>query len=386
MNSRRAAAIVLASIALYIGLLLYHTAPYNYNLSMLLRIGASNQFFTPSALEPGLVVFNDPQSGGDGYDGQFYYYMIKNLFMGEKGFGNPFRYQRLLYPLLAYIVALGRPGLIPLSMFLVNLAAIAASAFLLWKLIRDSTVRAQYLLLYTLNIGFLIAVFYDVATPLCVGFLVAGVYFYVREKMWLAASMLALSMLAQENAGIVLATLAAWLVWKKNWRGAFTLGTAVLPWAAWQAFLWSRYGDLPLVMSGNHFRLPFVGMISQIASMRLHGGLTANLRELSVYPMMIFVVVLLIVSISEMSKRPSVFALVLLFHALVGISFNKEQIWSSAITSPARALASVFPFLLVCYARERSAGLRLLIILSAVLALLGIARILLMPSHPFYVT
>ena len=377
---------MLVSIVLYIGLLLYHIAPYNYNLSMLLRIGASNQFFNPSALDPGLVVFNNPQSGGDGYDGQFYYYMIKNLFMGQEGSANPFRYQRLLYPLLAYTVALGRPGLVPLSMFLVNLAAIAASAFFLWKLVRDSTLRAEYLLLYTLNIGFLIAVFYDVATPVCVGLIVCAAYFYARERLWLAASMLALSMLAQENAAIVLAALCAWLVWKKNLRGAFTLATAVLPWAAWQVFLWGRYGDLPLIMSGNHFRLPFAGMISQITSLRLPGGLIASLRELSVYPMMIFVLALLIVSIFEMKKRPSVFMLVLLFHALVGISFNKEQIWSSTITSSARALASVFPFLLVCYVRERSAGLRLLIILSAILVLIGIARILLMPSHPFYVT
>jgi hypothetical protein len=87
-----------------------------------------------------------------------------------------------------------------------------------------------------------------------------------------------------------------------------------------------------------------------------------------------------------MKKRPSAFALILLFHALAGISFNKEQIWGSAITSSGRALASVFPFLIVCYARERSAGLRLLIILSVLLTLIGIARILLMPSHPFYVT
>jgi hypothetical protein len=69
----------------------------------------------------------------------------------------------------------------------------------------------------------------------------------------------------------------------------------------------------------------------------------------------------------------------------VGICFNKEQIWGSTITSSARALAGVFPFLVVCYARERTIRLRILVVLSVLLTLMGIARILLMPSHPFYV-
>jgi hypothetical protein len=138
-------------------------------------------------------------------------------------------------------------------------------------------------------------------------------------------------------------------------------------------------------MSGYHFRLPLSGMISQIASLHLPGEWLANLRELSVYPFMLFVLLLLIVSAFEMKKRPSEFMLVLLLHALVGICFNKEQIWGSTITSPARALAGVFPFLLVCYARERSLGLRILLGIGLILTLMGIARILLMPPHPFYV-
>ncbi len=271
-------------------------------------------------------------------------------------------------------------------MLLVNLLSIAFSAILLWWLVRGTRLRAEYMLLYTLNIGFLIAVFYDVATPLCIGLTVGTAYFYSRQKLWLASVMMALSLLTQENGSIVLAALCLWLILKKNWRGAFILGAAIAPWALWQTVLWRVYGDFTPLMSGNHFRLPFFGMISQIAAFRLPGGWIANLRELSVYPFMAFVMSLLVVSALEMRKRPSDFMLVLLLHALVGICFNKEQIWSSAITSPARALAGVFPFLLICYSRERSVGLRLLIIMSAILTLMGVARLLLMPPHPFYVT
>ncbi|UCD56274.1 MAG: hypothetical protein JSV16_10595 [Candidatus Hydrogenedentota bacterium] len=380
-----AAATVAATILIYILLLLYHIAPYNYNLSSLIRIGAANPFFNPAALEPGLVVFNDPESGGDGYDGQFYYYTIKQLLMKERGIPNPFRFQRILYPTLAYLFAAGRPELLPLSMLVVNLAAIAASGVLLWRLIQNVQLRPEHLFVYTLNIGFLIAVFYDVATPICICLIVAAAYFYSREKLWLASAMLALSLLTQENGSIVLAALCAWLMWKRNWRSAFTLAAAIGPWAIWQAVLWSRYGDFPLWMSGYHFRLPLSGMISQIASLQLPGEWLANLRELSVYPFMLFVLLLLIVSAFEMKKRPSEFTLVLLLHALVGICFNKEQIWGSTITSPARALAGIFPFLLICYARERSLGLRVLLGIGLILTLMGIARILLMPPHPFYV-
>ncbi len=382
----RVGVVVAASVVVYVALLLYQIAPYDYNPSSLLRIGAANPYFDPSALEPNLVVFDDPKSGGDGYDGQFYYYMIKDLLMGEKGVPNPFRFQRILYPLAAYAFALGRAELLPLSMPAVNLLAIALSALLLWRLVRDTSLWAEYLLLYTLNIGFLIAFFYDVATPLCIGLLVAAAYFYCRERWWLASAMLALSLLAQENGSIVLAALCAWLAWKRNWRGAFTLAAAVVPWALWQVVLWRSYGYVPALMSGRHLSLPFVGMASQLASFSLPGGWIGNLRELSVYPFMLFVLLLLVVSAFAMRKRPSDFMLVLLLHAVAGICFNKEQIWGSTITSPGRALAGVFPFLVLCYSRERSRGMQALLILSAILTLMGIARILLMPPHPFYVT
>ncbi|MBI5117648.1 hypothetical protein HZA56_14315 [Candidatus Poribacteria bacterium] len=385
-RTRQVVAVAGAGMLVYIILLVYHVAPYHYNLSSLIKIGASNPFFNPSALEPGLVVFDDPRSGGDGYDGQFFYYTIKDLFMGLRGIANPFRYQRILYPSLAFLLAFGRANLLPFSMLEVNLLAIIFSSVLLWWTIRDTALPGGYILLYMLNIGYLIAVFYDVATPVCVGLIVAASYFFSRRNLWATSAMMALSLLAQENGSVVLAALCLWLALKKQWRGAFTLSTAILPWTAWQVFLWRRYDASPLVMSGNHLRMPFTGMLSQIASLKLPGDWAGNLRELSVYPFMAFVLVLLIVSIHETKKRPSDFMLVLLLHAFVGVCFNREQVWGSTITSPARALAGVFPFLILCYSRERSAGLRILVILSGLLTLMGIVRILLMPSHPFYIT
>jgi hypothetical protein len=86
-----------------------------------------------------------------------------------------------------------------------------------------------------------------------------------------------------------------------------------------------------------------------------------------------------------MKRKPDAFMLVLLVHGLIGVSFNREQIWSSTITSSARALAVVFPLLLICYARNRSRAIAVLLLLSVLLSAMGIARILLMPPHPFSV-
>ncbi|RJP75158.1 MAG: hypothetical protein C4532_01030 [Candidatus Abyssobacteria bacterium SURF_17] len=385
-NSRRLAAVVTFTILAYLILVLYAIAPYDYNLSSLIRIGAANPFFNPRVLEPGTVVFNDPASGGDGYDGQFYYYAVKGFLMKEPVAPNPFRVQRILYPLVAYVLALGRPQLLPFTMLAVNIMAIAASAVFLWMMIRDLAVGPSLLLFYSLNIGFLIAVFYDVATPLCIGLVAVAAYFYSREMLWPASALLGLSLLAQENGLIAVAALAAWLMGKKNIRGALIISASLLPWALWQVLLLKRFGQLPMQMSGHHLEMPFVGMISQLASLKLPGDWRGNLRELSVYPFMLFVVMLLVVSAIELRKRPSDYTFVLLLHALVGICFNNEQIWSSTITSPGRALAGVFPFLVLCYAHGRSRGLRALLILSGILTLMGVLRIFLMQPHPFYVT
>jgi len=382
----RAAGVVAVSVGLYLLLIVYNIAPYGYNLSSMMRFGVAHPFHDPAALGPNLVVFNDPESGGVGYDGQFYYYIIKDLFMGEEGKPNPFRSQRILYPFLAYLLAFGRAELLPWSMPAVNLLAIALSALLLWRLMSDTAARPAILFVYTLNIGFLIAVFYDVSTPLCVGLTVAGIFFHLRDKPWPAALMLALAMLAQENALPVIGTLCLWLGWKKDVRRALVTAASILPWAIWQALLWQRYGKLPALMSGGHFTPPFVGMLSHAASFSLPGGFIDNLRELSVYPFMVFVLALLAVSVWEMKKKPSELSLLLIVHALAGVCFNSAQIWSSTITSPARALATVFPFVALCYSRERSAGLRLLIIICSLLALMGVLRILLLPAHPFFIT
>ncbi len=385
-NAAHAVAVIAATMVVYSILILYHISSYDYNLSSMLRIGKHTPFFTPSALEPGLVVFHDPESGGDGYDGQFYYYMVKDLLMGEEGKQNPFRFQRILYPLAAYVLAFGRPQWLPPSMVVVNLLAIALSGLLLWKIIGETTLGAEYLFFYTLNIGFLIAVFYDVATPLCVGLITASFYFYERGRLWAAAAMLALSLLTQENGAAVVASFCVLLAWRRNWRGAIIVSSSVVPWLLWQAILWRRYGDFPLWMSGHHFTLPFVGMVSQLAAFNLSGDMMADLRHLSVYPFMFFVVLLLIVSAMGLKRRPADLVFILFVHAVVGICFNREQIWSSTVTSPARALAGVFPFLVVYYSRERSRRMSLLMLLCALLAAMGVVRILLMPSHPFYVT
>lgn len=408
---QHAALVIGISVFLYVFLVIYHTAPYDYNLSSLIRIGAANPFFTPSVLDEGTVVFIDRRSGGDGYDGQFYLYMIKDLLMGEDGIPNPFRFQRILYPVLVWMFALGRAELLPASMLFVNLAAIALSALLLWKLLRETEgdgdcpkncgprifgrrlgtvpradLRPEHLFIYTLNVGFLVAVFYDVATPLCVALIVAAAYFYWRDRMWLASLMMALSLLAQENGGVVLVALGAWLLARKELKKALILGLSVAPWAAWQIILWARYGHLPFIMSGNHLRPPFMGMISQLSSQALSGNWVNLLRELSVYPMMLFVLALLAVSAIEMKKNPSPFMLVLLVHGLIGVCFNREQIWSSTISSSARALAGVFPFLVICCGQTRSRRMLALIALSALLTALGILRIFLMPPHPFIIS
>jgi hypothetical protein len=385
--SRRAIAVSVAGLIVYALLILYHISAYQYNPSSMIRFGVDQPYFDAAALEPDLIVFDDPDSGGVGYDGQFYYFIIKDFFMGEEGIANPFRSQRILYPILSYALALGRADLLPLSMPAVNLLAIAISGLLLWSMIRADSTRPEIMLLYTLNIGFMVAVFYDLATPLCVALTVAGAYFFFKRKSrWGAAVALGLAMLAQENAVLVIGGLCLWLVWEKDIRGAATIAASMAPWAIWQAALWQHYGTLPALMSGGHFTPPFFGMISQTMSLSLPGGLLNNMRELSVYPFMALVIVLLGVGLHQLKTKPSALNLLLVIHALAGICFNHQQIWSSTITSPARALATVFPFIVMTHAREKSTGTRLLVAICILLAAMGILRILFLPEHPFYVT
>ena len=76
------------------------------------------------------TIFEGVRGGSIGYDGQFAY-AIASDFSGARQWlsERAYRYQRILYPLLAYILSLGHTAWLLLAMVLLNVAALAVSGW-----------------------------------------------------------------------------------------------------------------------------------------------------------------------------------------------------------------------------------------------------------------
>jgi hypothetical protein len=123
----------------------------------------------------------------DGYDGQFYYRLALDPANWNKtAFGitmdQSYRYSRIGYPVLAWLVSAGQHQLVPIALVVVNLVAVAAMAFLGGMFARDSGRHALWGLAFAAYFGLVISVGRDTAEPLAEACMLGGLLAYRRAE------------------------------------------------------------------------------------------------------------------------------------------------------------------------------------------------------------
>ena len=123
-----------------------------------------------------------------GYDGQFYYFIALDPEKARYYVDNPaYRYERILYPLVARSLALGQPALIPYMLILANILAISGGTLLLAYWLRRRGVSPWLALIYGLFSGLLVAYQRDLTEPLGYGLVILAVCcfdFSRRRALW----------------------------------------------------------------------------------------------------------------------------------------------------------------------------------------------------------
>jgi hypothetical protein len=213
----------------------------------------------------------------DGYDGTFYYrlaldpWTAKRTLFGITLDAPAYRQQRILYPLLAYLVSGGRPAAAAWALIVLNVAAVAMLGWIGGALARDRGRPALWGLALPAYPGLVLAVARDLGDVVAVCALAAGLLFTGRRRWVPAAVAFALAALARETTVVVPAALGvvwAWdLVRARHGRRPgparapvwlFALPLAVE--AAWQVVLWRHWGTVPLLQGQGNLGLPFVGL------------------------------------------------------------------------------------------------------------------------------
>jgi hypothetical protein len=192
------------------------------------------------------TIFDGVSGGSVGYDGQFSY-AIASDFSGARQWmpQRAYRYQRILYPLLARLLSLGQTAWLPWAMVLLNVAALAASGWLLADLLVTRRANAWFSLVFLAFGGLFFVLFMDLNEPLAFFLVLLGLRFFDRGNLWWSGLAFSLGGLTKEVALIFAVAAAAYLlVDSRNWRGALkVLGVSLAVYGVWAVIVAAWLGD-----------------------------------------------------------------------------------------------------------------------------------------------
>ena len=212
-----------------------------------------------------------------GYDGQFYYRLaLDPVNWNRTAFGitmdQSYRYTRIGYPILAWLVSLGQHQFVPVALVAINLIAVAAMAFLGGMFARDAGRHALWGLAFAAYFGLVISVGRDTAEPLAEACMLGGLLAYRRNRPLLATAAFAVGAITRETillapAAIAVTRLVAMA--RRRARPGLADLTWLVPACAYGlvelAVHFVVKGEFPLLANGDrNLAVPFTAMIDAL--------------------------------------------------------------------------------------------------------------------------
>jgi hypothetical protein len=201
---------------------------------------------------------------GVGYDGQWFFYLAHDPLLRapdpESFLDLPaYRYARILYPALAWALALGQPAALPWSLLAMNLLAVVGGSAACFDLLRQLGGNRWLVLAYAFSPPILIGVTAMLAEPTSFALVAAGLALAVRGRHRPAGVVLALAVLAREPSLLVPLGLGLYALARLDWRrGAAYLAPLAAP-IGWHVWIWLKLGAFPSTQSPTNFGVPFGG-------------------------------------------------------------------------------------------------------------------------------
>jgi hypothetical protein len=195
--------------------------------------------------------------GTEGYDGQFAYQIAINPGGAAPYMDVPaYRYQRILYPMLARLLAFDQLAWVPWNLIIVNIIAIGVGTWVMEHLLIYFRVSRWYALTYGLYGGQFLALRTDMNEPLAYTLVVVAIWAWVKDRRVWAVVAFSLAALTKETTLVFLAAYMLYTLHTRQWRWLLGLGLAVVPFLLYQIFLWQWLGAWG-VGSGGAGATPF---------------------------------------------------------------------------------------------------------------------------------
>jgi len=210
---------------------------------------------------------------GDGYDGQFAYYIAVDPSHARYYMDDPaYRYGRIPYPVSPRPLPGGRPDLVPYALILINWLAIGMGTLVAAAWLRSRQLWPGIALVYAFYPGLYISLRDDLTEALSYALVALAVYLFDfggrRRVVW-AGLIFALAILSRETAALFAVPYAIALLFadrdrrRLGWRPAATLAAlALAPFVAYKVFLLAWLGGGGAPIAGGLEPLPLLGIAS----------------------------------------------------------------------------------------------------------------------------
>jgi hypothetical protein len=197
-----------------------------------------------------------------GYDGQFFYRLaLDPANLHHTAFGitmdQPYRYTRIGYPALTWLISLGQHQVVPVALVAINVMAIAGMGVLGGLFARQSGRHALWGLLLPAYFGLVTSLSRDTAEPLAAACLLGGMLAYRRRRPVLATVLFAYGALTRETVlavPVAIAIIRLTQLARRRVRPGIDDLIWVVPiaiFAGWQLVVLAATRKLPLFADGS---------------------------------------------------------------------------------------------------------------------------------------
>ncbi len=333
--------------ATFLSVLYLYSFKFDKNITGFMVIG--DYFKAPQIWTPRTLI----HKGSVGYDGQFYYYIAHDPFILGNSYNHidfpAYRYQRIIYPLTAWLLSFGQPNVIPYMMVAVNLLGILLGTYFIILILKHYGRSPWYSLFYPTFWGFLLCLLRSLPEPLAITFVVMAVFFYLKGQTVRQVVVLSLAALTQETTLLVTMAFLFYFLGRKDFRRSLSMLFPPLIYSGWQLYLHSRFQTFSFVGGTQNFGLPFWGIIQKFLSFGPGGSLYERSAELL---FLVLVLILIITAVYEVFKYYSPLTVSFLGYALLTSLLN-HLIWVEP-WSYARATLGLLVFNLLVFTQEGS--------------------------------
>ena len=201
-----------------------------------------------------------------GYDGQFFYQICHDPWIlnpAGKFMDVPaYRYQRILYPLSARLLAFGHSGLFAYTLVAVNLLAILGGSFYIFLFLKATGGNPWFTFFYPLFGGLLLCTLKDLAEPLALFFLTAAFYYSDRRNPLPLFFCLSLMLLSREFFFIFIPFFLLDTLWlRPSLKQFMAVLLSITPWLLWEYYIYLRLGLSPFSAGKGNFSPPLEGFL-----------------------------------------------------------------------------------------------------------------------------